>query len=478
MKTVQGRSVPLGIRALSEAYRSGTLTPVEAIGEYLRRIEALNPRLNCFITVLNDLALSAAAESAQRFKAGRPLGPLDGVPIAIKDMIYIEGVRCTAGSKILANNIANYDAPVVERLKAAGAVLVGTTNMHEFAASVTSINPHYGPVRNPWDETRVPGGSSGGSGAAVAAGLCAAALGTDTGGSVRIPAALCGILGFKPSYGRVSRLGVVPLAPSFDTVGVLTLSAWDAAALLNPIVGHAREDMTTADVETEDYLQGLTPTSPPPRVGIVRNFFFDAVDPAVRENFEGFVARLRQLGCSTSDVEPDWVQGTFERWLPIRKVEATAFHLKWLESTPGLYGDDVRALLEEGKSVSGVEYVSAVNARPSFIERFADTMRRFDFLVVPCTSIPAPALDQKSVVVEGRTLSVRSALITPSIPFNYIGCPVVSIPAGTVNGLPLGVQLVGRLFDEAGLLRMANAYEARFGPYPGPPLRGTSQDTP
>ena len=467
----EGSLVPSGIRALGQAYRSGSITPTGATEDYLRRIEALNPRLNCFITILRDQALKAAAESEERLRSGNPRGPLDGIPLAVKDLIYIEGVRCTAGSRILANNVATYNAAVVSRLRAAGAVIVGTTNLHEFAAGVTGFNPHYGSVRNPWDETREPGGSSSGSGVAVSAGLSAAAIGTDTGGSVRIPGALCGVLGFKPTYGRVSRLGVIPLASSLDTVGVLVTSAWDAAALLSAIAGHDKEDMTTADVEVPDYVGALSSPTIRPRVGVIRSFFFEAMDPAVEENFEAFVTRLTDIGCETKDAEVDWVQGAFERWLPVRKVEATAFHLGWLESTPELYGDDVRELLEEGKAVSGVEYVTAVNARPSFMERFSETMRGFDFLAAPCTATPAPGIDQKAVNLNGKTVSVRSALIKPSIPFNYIGCPVASVPSGLVGGLPVGAQLIGKLFDEAGLLRMVNAYEAKFGPYPRPPLR-------
>ena len=463
---------------MGEAYRSGATTPSAATGEYLRRIQSLNPRLNCFITVLTDQAKDSAAESDRRFKEGAPLGPLDGVPIAIKDLIYIEGVRCTAGSRVLENNVATYDAPVISRLKSAGVVLLGTTNLHEFAAGVTSINPHFGPVRNPWDQSRVPGGSSGGSGAAVAAGLAAAALGTDTGGSVRIPGALCGVLGFKPSYGRVSRLGVVPLAPSFDTVGILALTAWDAAALLNVLAGHSKEDMTTADVGTEDFVAATSRPVGAVRVGVVRNFFFDAIDPGVRASFEGFVSRLADLGCAVSDVDLGWVPGAFERWLPIRKVEATAFHLSWLQSAPGLYGDDVRELLEEGKSVTGVEYMTAVNARPSFMEKFADTMKGLDFLAAPCTAVPAPKLDQETVTIGGKVMSVRSALIKPSIPFNYIGCPVASVPSGLVGGLPVGVQLVGKLFDEGGLLGLLQKYETKFGPFPKAPLRESFSATP
>ena len=352
------------IRGLASAYRDGSVLPTAAVRGFLLEIERLNPRLNSFITVLGDAALKQAAESEKRFKSGTPLGPLDGVPIAVKDLIYIDGVRCTAGSKILSGNIATYDAEVIRRLKSGGAVLVGTTNLHEFAAGTTSVNPHFGPVRNPWDVSRVSGGSSGGSAAAVAAGMAAGALGTDTGGSVRIPAALCGVLGVKPTYGGVSRLGVVPLAPSLDVVGVLARTAWDAGAMLQTIAGHAKEDVTTVETEPPDYLEALSTPLAPSRVGVVRGYFEDSTDPAVEANLAGFVSRLTELGCKVADVTPDWITEAYERWVPVRRAEATAFHLKWLRSTPQLYGDDVRALLEKGKEVLAVDYVAALNARP------------------------------------------------------------------------------------------------------------------
>jgi aspartyl-tRNA(Asn)/glutamyl-tRNA(Gln) amidotransferase subunit A len=439
--------------------------------ESLRRIEALNPRFNCFITVLAESALKQAEGSDARFKAGAPIGPLDGVPLAVKDLIYIEGVRCTAGSKILANNVATYDAEVIRRLKAAGAVLVGTTNLHEFAAGSTSINPHFGPVRNPWDESKISGGSSGGSAVAVSAGMAAGALGTDTGGSIRIPAALCGVLGLKPTYGRVSRLGVIPLASSLDVVGVLASSSWDVGAMLGSMAGHGKEDMTTVETESTDYLPSLSRPFSPPGIGVVRGYLEDATDPSVEENLSRFALRLKELGCRVGDVTPDWIQEAYERWVPIRRAEATAFHRKWLEETPELYGDDVRRLLEKGLDVLAVDYVSAVNARPSFMERFSKTMEGFDFLVLPTTTVPAPRLDQDVLVVKGREVPLYSAMNSLPIPFNYIGCPVLTIPSGSANGTPLGVQVVGRLFDEAGLLRLAHAYESKFGPYPAPPIQ-------
>lgn len=474
MSSSPAPGLPRTIEGLASAFRSGTAVPTAAAKECLRRIGALNGTLNAFITVLADSALRSAEEAELRFKAGKPLGPLDGVPVAVKDLIYIQGVRCTAGSRLLADNVAPYDAEVIRKLRAAGVVLVGTTNLHEFGAGTTNVNPHFGSVRNPWDIRRMSGGSSGGSAVAVAARMAAGALGTDTGGSVRIPAALCGVLGLKPTYGRVSRLGVIPLASSLDAVGVLAASAWDIGALMQVISGHERSDMTTVEADGVDYLASLSEPFPGARVGVIHGYFQESIDPKVEENLAEFVSRLEGIGCKAERITPDWISEAYDRWVPIRRAEATAFHLKWLQATPELYGPDVRTFLEQGKDVSAVDYVSAVNARPSFMERFSATMKDFDFLALPTTTVPAPLLDQPSVKVRGREVPVYSAMNRLPIPFNYVGCPVLSVPSGFSNGLPLGVQLVGRLFDEGGLLRFANALEGRFGPYPEPPSVGSS----
>ena len=458
------------IRNLAKAFRTGSVSPVAITEETLRRIERLNPRINCYITVLKDSALSEAERSEKRFKERMPCGPLDGVTIAVKDIFYIQGVNCTAGSKILANNIAPYDSSAVRRLKAAGAVLVGTTNLHEFAAGVTNANPHYGPVRNPWDERRVSGGSSGGSAAAVASGMAVGAIGTDTAGSVRIPASLCGVLGLKPTYGRVSRLGVVPLASSFDTVGTLTSCAWDSAALLQVLAGHSLEDLTTSVTEVPDYASGMGTPFKGARVGIPKLYFHRLNDPSVEEVFDQFIDKAESLGCTVAEADFDGIQEVCDSWLPIRRAEATAFHLKWLESSPGLYGDDVREGLELGRKVTAVEYVNAQNARPLLMERFASSMKDYDVMAVPTTSIPAPPIGQTSAEINGKQVDIYSALNRLTLPFNVVGFPAISIPAGFAAGLPVGIQLVARPFEEAGLLRFADAFEGKYGPYPDPPL--------
>ncbi|MDA4119991.1 MAG: amidase [Thaumarchaeota archaeon] len=468
MTTSHPAPIPRTIQELAEAYSAGSTLPVAATKECLMRIEQLNPKLNCFITILADSALKAAALSEQRFRSGNPLGPLDGIPVAVKDIIYIEGVRCTAGSKILANNVATYDAPIVKKLKEAGAVIVGTTNLHEFAAGVTSENPHYGPVRNPWDASHIAGGSSGGSAAAVAAGLAVTALGTDTAGSVRIPAALCGVLGLKPTYGRVSRLGVIPLAASLDTVGVISSSAWDAAATLQVIAGHEKDDVTTVDSQGSDYINGLSLPFQGARIGVVRSYARDLVDPRVEENFSKFISKLVEIGCTAHDVEIEDMDQIYDRWLLIRRAEATAFHLGWLESSPELYGEDVRKLMELGKDVRAVDYVNALNARPSMIERFVNSMKGLDFLALPSTCVPAPLIGQPRVNIKGKEVEVYSALNRLTLPFNYLGFPALSIPSGFVGGLPVGAQVVGRLFDEAGVLHLGHTFDKKFGPHPAP----------
>jgi aspartyl-tRNA(Asn)/glutamyl-tRNA(Gln) amidotransferase subunit A len=458
------------IRDLARAFRAQSVSPVAIIEEILRRIERLNPRINCYITVLRDSALSEAERSEKRFKEGTPYGPLDGIPIAVKDLFFIQGIKCTAGSKILANNIAPYDSSAVRRLKAAGAVIMGTTNLHEFAAGVTNVNPHYGPVRNPWDETRMSGGSSGGSAAAVASGMAVGAIGTDTAGSVRIPASLCGVLGLKPTYGRISRLGVVPLASSFDTVGTLTSCAWDSAALLQVLAGHNAEDLTTSATEVPNYTSGMGTPFEGSRIGTPKLYFHGSNDSSVEEVFDRFVGKAESLNCTVKEADLDGVQETYELWLSIKRAEATAFHLKWLENSPGLYGGDVRDGLELGRRITAVEYVNAQNSRPLLMERFASSMKDCDVMAMPTTTIPAPTIGQVSAEIDGKQVDVYTALNRLTLPFSFVGFPALSIPAGLAAGLPVGIQLVAKPFEEASLLRFADAFEGKYGPYAEPPL--------
>ena len=456
------------IEDLAACFRDGSKSPVQVTRDLLDRIEGPGRKYDCFITVLRDSATKQAEESERRLRKGTPIGPLDGIPIAVKDLIYIEGVRCTAGSKILSQNVASYDSPVAARLKMAGAVLVGTTNMHEFAAGITGENPHFGAVRNPWDEERISGGSSSGSAAAVSAALAACAIGTDTGGSVRTPAGLCGVIGLKPTYGRVSRLGVVPLATSFDTVGTLTSRSWDAAALLSVLAGHDAEDLTTVAAGVPDYVAGLEGSEEGLKVGVPRKYFHEDIDSGVEEVFSKFLEKLSRAGNTVSEVELDGVEKVNDCWRTIRMAEATAFHIKWLNSVPEFYGEDVRASLEQGRNVSAVDYVNAQNLRPVLMQSFSASMKDVDAVAVPSTATTAPKLGEKTVEVNGKRVDVRSALIRMTLPFNVVGFPSVSLPGGLSRGLPVGVQLVAQPFEEAKLLRLVASVE-KLEPFPGPP---------
>jgi aspartyl-tRNA(Asn)/glutamyl-tRNA(Gln) amidotransferase subunit A len=297
-----------------------------------------------------------------------------------------------------------------------------------------------------------------------------AAFGTDTAGSVRIPAALCGVLGLKPTYGRVSRLGVIPLAPSLDTVGVLASCAWDAAALLQVIAGHQEGDLTTVNTPVPDYISELDQPFTPTRVGVLRSAFQGRVDPAILDALDSIMGRLEELGCHVEVSEIDGWDEASVNWLPIRRAEAAAFHLKWLDSVPELYGEDVRKLLEKEKDTSAVDYINAVNSRPPLMQRFAASMADHDIVVTPTTCTFAPLIGESVLTVAGKEVETRAALNSLTLPFNMVGFPVVSIPMGLVQGLPVGVQLAARPFEESTLLRTVHAYEKRYGPFPRPPV--------
>lgn len=458
------------IKSLAPRIERGELSPVRLTEEVLSKAERLNPRINAYITILRERALREAEAAERSIREGSYLGPLHGIPIAIKDLIYIDGVRCTAGSQILSTQVATYDSNVVKKLREAGAIIVGTTNLHEFASGVTSVNPFYGPVRNPWDTTRISGGSSGGSAAAVAAGMTVGAVGTDTSGSVRIPAALCGVVGLKPTYGRISRHGVIPLSTSFDTVGTLTSCVWDAAAMLQALAGHEASDETSEDVEVQNYFEGLEKPLREAKLGLPGEYFLDELTPAVSELFSKFLERMRESGISTKEVAIRAMADVYETWASIRRSEAAAFHAQWLSTMPQKYGEDVRKSLEMGGKITAVQYIKAQQRRPEIVESFLEAMKDVEFLVVPTVPVPAPKIGQEKVELAGKSVDVYSALSKLTLPFNVSGFPVISIPIGSTEGLPVGAQIVARPFEESSLLRIAYWYEERFGLRQDPPL--------
>lgn len=455
------------IEGLSKLISSKDLSPVDLIEATIDQINILNPELNAFITVLEDFARAEAKKAESQIIQGKYRGPLHGIPISLKDLIYVRGVRSTSGSKILSDYIPEYDSTVVKKLSDAGAIIIGMNNTHEFACGITNINPHYGSSKNPWDSTRMSGGSSGGSAVAVSARMSSASIGTDTSGSIRVPSSLCGLFGLKPSYGRVSKYGVMQLAPSIDHVGPITRSAWDAAAVLSVIAGYDERDSSTVNYPVQDYLGVLSKdrekTTTKFKLGIPEEFFFDLIDPDVMNIFDTFIDKIHESGISTIRVNVEETGKIYETWRAIRLGESAAVHSDWMKTRREEYGSDVLVMLERGIDISAVEYIKAQANKLKLKSAFLKSMKDLDGLVVPTTSIAAPLLDQTMVNINGKSIEVYQALSRLTTVFDVTGLPVLNIPAGLIDGkLPVGVQLVGRPFEEASILSMAHIYEKDF----------------
>jgi aspartyl-tRNA(Asn)/glutamyl-tRNA(Gln) amidotransferase subunit A len=463
------------IEEIARLFRKRKLSPVELTKLILARIDRLNPKLNAYITVTSDLAFGQAKKAeaelfAPRGRKGyRDRGPLHGIPISLKDNIYTAGIRTTAGSKILKDFVPKEDAAIVAQLKNAGAVILGKTNMHEFAYGVTSNNPHYGPVHNPWDLSRIPGGSSGGSAAAVAAGLCYGSIGTDTGGSIRIPASLCGIVGLKPTIGRVSVDCVIPLSPRLDCVGPLGRSVHDVALLLEPILQRVKGEPSPRTLETS--------TTKPRKftIGLPKEFFLDVISPDVRAIFNEAIRILEKQRAMFKEISLSLLNETEDAGNQIAWAEATHYHQQagWYPSRAADYGDDVRSRLEMGTEVSATTYLSALELREKFIQQFHLALKdaSVDALVVPTTPITAPLIAQESIHLGGQDRATRALMLRANRPANLAGVPAISVPCGfTPAGLPVGLQLMGAVADEHLLLQIARTFE-RAHPEPRrPPL--------
>jgi aspartyl-tRNA(Asn)/glutamyl-tRNA(Gln) amidotransferase subunit A len=469
---------------LSEAarlVRARELSPVELTEACLRRIEALNPRLNAFITVRADAALTEAREAEAELVRAGPKGPLHGIPIALKDNIDTAGLRTTAASGVLKDNVPQDDAETVRRLKAAGAIILGKLNLHEFAYGGSSVISYFGPVRNPWNPAYCTGGSSGGSAAAVAAGLCYATLGTDTGGSIRQPAAFCGVVGLKPSYGLVSSRGVIPLASSMDHVGPLTRTVADAAVMLQAIAGYDAQDPTSARLPVPDYVEALTARHAAPRLGIPRAFFYDALQPDVQGALEDALAVLAQLGGSQQEIEPlaeDAKYSSIQRaYSDILAAEAYSYHRDRIATTPELYQAETLDRVQGGARIDSTTYQASQRVLDQVRQSISRVFDTIDLLITPTT--PGASLTIADLVADPATLrSKEVTTLRNTRPFNLLGLPSLSIPCGfTRDGLAIGMQITGPRGGEAAVLRLAHAYEqatdwhARhpaYGPHGGP----------
>ncbi len=457
-----GEIAELSVTSAASLIHRKELSPVELVRAVLDRIEAYGERINAYIALHAEEAIQAARHAEDALVQRHPLGPLHGVPLAVKDLFFEEGLPTTAGSRVLQDFVPREDATVIRRLREAGAVLLGRLNLHELAYGVTNENPHFGPVRNPWKLSRVAGGSSGGSAAAVAASLCLASLGTDTGGSIRIPAACCGVVGVKPTYGRVSRHGVLPLAWSLDHVGPITKSVEDAALLLEVLAGRDPRDPTTSPLAVPAYSGMLGGGLEGVRVGVPTGFFTDPVeiDPAVLAAVQGAIHVMESVGASITEVSMPFLRHAPAVQFLTLATEASANH-GWLLRTRGReLGLDVRRRLELGEFVAAPLYVRAQQARRRLVREFADVFRDADLLVTPTLPVVAPPLGAETVAIQGVQKRIQPTLTRFTGPLNLTGLPAISLPCGTDDdGLPVGLQMVGRPFDEATLLRAAYAYE-------------------
>lgn len=424
----------------------------------LERTRALDGTLNAFISVRGEAAL---AEATALERSGGARGPLWGVPVAVKDVIDVAGVRTTAGSRVLADSEpAARDAAVVERLRAAGAIVVGKTNTHEFAYGALTTSTAFGPARNPWQTDRVCGGSSGGSGAAAAAGLVPGTLGTDTAGSIRIPAAFCGVTGLRPSTGLVSSRGVVPVARSFDAVGPIARTAEDCALLLEAIAGPDPGDPGTVRTPAPPYSDLLTGEIRGLRVGVVGELFEGRIDPRVASAVRGSLDALREAGATLVDVEIPGLarRGTIQQ--AIQFPEATEAHLGWLRARLPDYDPDVRARLLTGLFLPPTTYVLGQRARRLAHEQHRQALERVDLLAAPAMPVLPPRIGEETVVAGAERIPYRLSIIPYNSPWSCVGAPAVSVPCGFVDGLPVGLALAGRRLDEATVLRAAHAFQA------------------
>lgn len=446
---------------LARAIRARKTSSVEAMQAVLPAARKAHERLNCFVRIDDDGALAAARASDAAMARGRNAGPLAGVPMAHKDMYYREGECSSCGSKITRDRPAPATATALKRLDAAGAVQFGVLNMTEFAYGPTGHNYHWGHCRNAWNPDYLTGGSSSGSGTSVAARANFAALGSDTGGSIRLPSHFCGVAGIKPTYGRVSRAGAMPLSFSMDTVGPLARTVEDCALMLHSIAGQDPADATSSALPVPDYLAGLERPVKGQRIGVPTAYFRDALDPGIEKLLDASLDAFRSLGCEIVDVAIPGMDAWNRAGTAIIAAEAAAMHANWLRERPQDYSDQVRARLEIGAGVTAIQYLNALRLRDAALKTWlAEVMSRVDAVHAPVVAFATPSIAETDVG-GGAKMNELMALVTRLMrPVNYLGLPSLAVPCGfQTHGLPCAFQLIGRPFDEGLLFRLGHAYQ-------------------
>lgn len=463
----------LSIAQLAEQIQNKSVSPVEVTQAYLDRIAAIDSKLNSYLTITAERALQEARTAEAEIRANAYRGPLHGIPLAHKDIVATKGIKTTCASKVLKDNVPDYDATVIEGLQAAGSVLLGKLNMNEFATMLPS--QHFGRVNNPWNLVHNPGGSSSGSGVAVTAGLCAGSLGTDTGGSIRIPAAFCGIVGLKATHGRVSLFGVTPLAWSLDHIGPMTRTVKDAALMLQVVAGYDARDLVSSETPVSDYTCRLTGDIKGLRLGVPKQFFPEYTDPEVKAAFDVAVKVLQGLGAHIEEVELPALDNV---WATVAQVilngEANAWHEPYLKTQAEDYGPGVRKFLERGKPTLATDYVRAQRTKTQLCRDMNAAFAHIDALLTPGELVPPPSHEARTATIAGREVSLMAALISATCPFNITGQPALTIPCGfTRKGLPIALQIVGKAFDEATVLQIGHAYEVQTPWHTRRPLMNT-----
>ncbi len=447
------------ISDLAQRLRRREISPVEITQHCLARIEQRNPALNAFITVMAESALAEARTAEAEILRGQWRGPLHGVPLALKDLIDTAGVRTTAASALYKDRIPTQDAEVVFRLRQAGAIIVGKNNLHEFAYGGSSLVSHFGDIHNPWNLGHIAGGSSGGSAAAVAGGLVSAAIGTDTAGSIREPAALCGCVGLKPTYGRVSSRGVIPLSSSLDHVGPLAATVEDAAIMLQAIAGYDSADITSSDVPVPDYVGGLHEPLKSLRIGVPREYFFADLDSEVASAVEHALRGLQSLGAQTREITLIEVQFDVPTDRMLQAAESYAFHAGNIARSPELYQPETLRRIRTGEKVSAAEYIQRRRELDESRRSIGKVFGEVDVLVTPTMPFPAPAIAGLKAD-PGALRPAELKLLRNTRPFNVWGLPAISVPCGfTETGLPIGLEIAGPHWREDLVLQVAHAYE-------------------